>query len=71
MPATPGGKKTFLLAINDMTRYIWLVLIDTKDKSFTTITRLQARAKAEVSYKPGTLCTDHWREFTVRAFGEY
>jgi len=30
-PATPGGKKLFLLAIDDVSTYMWLVLLATKD----------------------------------------
>jgi hypothetical protein len=30
-PVTPEGKKLFLLAVDDMSRYMWLVLLATKD----------------------------------------
>ena len=70
-PETPGGKKMFLLAVDDMSRYMWLVLLATKDEAATAIIRLLARAEAEVGHKLGTLRTDRGGEFTVRAFGEY
>ena len=68
---TPGGKKLFLLIVDDMSRYMWLVLLATKDEAATAIIRLQARAEAEVGHKLGTLRTDRGGEFTARAFGEY
>jgi hypothetical protein len=70
-PETPGGKKLFLLVIDDMSRYMWLVLLATKDEAATAIIRLQARAKAEVGHKLGMLRTDRGGEFMARAFGEY
>ncbi|KAF8725661.1 hypothetical protein HU200_020204 [Digitaria exilis] len=70
-PATPGGKKMFLLAVDDMSRYMWLVLLVTKDESSTAIVRLQAGAEKEAERKLGTLRTDRGGEFTARAFGDY
>ncbi|RLN27572.1 hypothetical protein C2845_PM05G34840 [Panicum miliaceum] len=70
-PPTPGGKKLFLLAIDDMSRYMWLVLLAMKDEAATAIIHLQSRAEAEVGRKLGTLRTDRGGEFTARAFGEY
>jgi hypothetical protein len=70
-PETPSSKTMFLLAVDDMSRYMWLVLLATKDEAATTIIRLQARAEAEVGHKLGTLRTDRGGEFTARAFGEY
>jgi hypothetical protein len=41
-PPTPGGKRMFLLIIDNMSRYMWLVLLATKDEVATTITRFCA-----------------------------
>jgi transposase InsO family protein len=70
-PPTAGGKKLFLLVVDDMSTYMWLVLLATKDEAAAAIVRLQARAEAEVGHKQGTLRTDRGGEFTARAFGEY
>ncbi|CAN1281820.1 Retrovirus-related Pol polyprotein from transposon TNT 1-94 [Linum perenne] len=35
-PATHGGKEYFLLWVDDMTRYMWVALIKSKDEAFTT-----------------------------------
>jgi transposase InsO family protein len=66
-----GRKELFLLAVDDMSRYMWLVLLATKDEAATAIIRLQVRAEAEAGHKLGTLHTDRGGELTVWAFGEY
>jgi len=71
MPETPGGKKLFLLAVDDKSRYMWLVLLSSKDQAADAIIRLQVCAEAEAEHKLGTLHTDRGGEFTSRAFGEY
>ena len=50
-PATPSGKRYFLLLIDDLTRYVWLALIVMKDEAATAIIRLQAGAESESSCK--------------------
>jgi transposase InsO family protein len=70
-PPTAGGKKMFLLVVDDMSRYMWLVLLDRKDEAAAVITRLQARTEAEVGHKLGTLRTDRGGELTAQAFMEY
>jgi transposase InsO family protein len=70
-PETPGGKKLFLLVVDDKSRYMWLVLLSSKDQAGDVIIRLQARVEAEVGRKLGTLCTDRGGEFTARTFMEY
>jgi hypothetical protein len=61
----------FLLVVDDMSRFMWLVLLATKDEAAAAIVRLQTRAEAEVGHKLGTLRTDRGGEFTVKDFGEY
>lgn len=44
---TLGGKMLFLLAVDDKSRYMWLVLLSSKDQAADAIIRLQACAGAE------------------------
>jgi hypothetical protein len=44
-PAMPGGKCYFLLMVDDMSRYMWLVLLSTKDEADAAIRRVKAAAK--------------------------
>jgi transposase InsO family protein len=69
--ATPGGWRFFLLLINDMSRYMWVVLLDTKAIAADTIQCHQAAAEKECSYKLWVLRTNNGSEFTVAEFTAY
>jgi transposase InsO family protein len=70
-PATPGGKRYFFLFVDDMSRYMWLVLLATKDEALAAFTAFQARAEAEAGRKIGTLRIDRGGEFTARSFADH
>ena len=70
-PATPSGKKYFLLLVDDLSRYMRLALLSTKDEAATAIIRLQAGAKSETDCKLRTLRTDRGGEFTSGSFTTY
>jgi hypothetical protein len=38
-PPTPGGKSSFLLLVDDMSRYMWLILIAAKGQATDAIKR--------------------------------
>jgi histone deacetylase 1/2 len=46
-PPTPGGRRYFLLLVDDYSRYMWLVLLSMKDEAATTLKRFQAEAQTE------------------------
>ena len=64
-PATPGGWRFFLLLVNDVSRYMWAVLLDTKTTAADAIKRHQATAEKECSHKLLVLRTDNGGEFTA------
>jgi transposase InsO family protein len=70
-PATPGGKRYFFLLVDDVSRYMWLVLLATKDEALVAFTAFQAQAEAEAGRKIGTLCTDRGGEFTTSSFTDH
>nr|CAB3503193.1 unnamed protein product [Digitaria exilis] len=70
-PETPDRKRLFLLVVDDKSRYMWLILLASKDQAAAAIIHLQARAEAESGRKLGTLRTDRGGEFTAHAFGDY
>jgi hypothetical protein len=51
--ATSGGKRYFFLLVDDVSRYMWLVLLATKDEALAAFTTFQVRAEAEVGRKIG------------------
>jgi hypothetical protein len=67
-PTMPTGKRYFFLPMDDVSRYTWLTLLETKGEASAAFKRFQTRVEAEVGRKVGTLQTDHGGEFTTRDF---
>ena len=63
-PATPGGRRFFLLLVDDVSRYMWAVLLDTKAAATDAIKHHQAAAE-ECGRKLRVLRTDNGGEFTA------
>jgi transposase InsO family protein len=70
-PATHGGKEFFLLLVDDYSRYMWLVLLKSKDEASAAIRKVQAAAEREKSLKLKALRTDRGGEFNSIEFAEY
>jgi hypothetical protein len=64
----PSRKKMFKLLVDDLSRYMWLILLEAKDQTAVALVTFQQRAKAEVGRRLGTLRTDRGGEFTARTF---
>jgi hypothetical protein len=58
-PATPGARRYFLLLVDDLSRYMWVVVLSSKGEAADTIRRVQAVAKAECDRKLRVLRTDN------------
>jgi transposase InsO family protein len=67
-PATLSGNKFFFLLVDDLSRYMWVSLMSSKDQAMTAFMAFKGRAEAESGRKLRTLRTDHGGEFTARAF---
>ena len=70
-PATNGGRRYFLLLVDDCSRYMWLQLLMSKDEVATTIKKFKALVEAESGKKLRVLRTDHDGEFTSVEFAAY
>jgi transposase InsO family protein len=70
-PATPGGRRYFLLLIDDLSRYIWVVVLGSKGEAADAIKRAQAGAEVECDRKLRVLYTDNGDEFAVAEFTSY
>lgn len=70
-PTTLAEKCYFLLLVDDLSHYIWLTLLATKDEATTTSKHFQADVEVESGQKLQALRTDHGNEFTFAEFGEY
>jgi transposase InsO family protein len=70
-PTTPSGNRYFLLLVDDMSRYMWLCLLASKDQALAAIRRFKAAAELESGRKLKVLRTDRGGEFTSVEFGAY
>jgi transposase InsO family protein len=69
--ATPEGRCYFLLLDDDLSRYMWVVVLSSKGEAGDAIRRMQAAAEAECGRKLHVLRTDNGGEFTVPEFASY
>jgi hypothetical protein len=70
-PATPGSKTMFLLMVDDMSRYMWLILLSAKSDAARMIKQVQAQVEAECGKKLKVLHMDRGGEFTSSSFIDY
>jgi hypothetical protein len=70
-PATPGGRCYFLLLVDDLSRYMRVVVLGSKGEAADAIRRAQAAAGAECGRKLRVLRTDNGGEFTAAEFASY
>jgi hypothetical protein len=70
-PTTSRGNKYFLLLVDDLSRYIWVATIPSKDCAVAAIKDIQVRAKGESGLKLKALYTDRKGEFTTTKFTDY
>ena len=70
-PATPGGRRYFLLLVDDLSRYMWVMVLGSKREAADAIRRAQAAAEAECGRKLRVLRTDNGGEFTAAEFASY
>jgi transposase InsO family protein len=69
--ATPGGQCYFLLLVDDLSNYMWVVVLGTKGEVVNAIRCAQAAAEAECDRKLRVLHTDNGGEFTTAEFALY
>jgi transposase InsO family protein len=69
--STPRGRCYFLLLVDDLSRYMWVVVLSSKEEAADAIRRVQAAAEAECGCKLRVLHTDNGGEFTTVEFTSY
>jgi transposase InsO family protein len=70
-PATPGGRRYFLLLVDDLSRYMWVVVLGSKGEAADAIRRAQVASEAECGRKLRVLRTDNDGKFTAAEFASY
>lgn len=58
-PATPGGRRYFLLLVDDLPRYMWVMILGSKGEATNAIRRVQVAVEAECGCKLRVLRTDN------------
>ena len=57
-PVTPGGRCYFLLLVDDLSRFMWVMILGSKGEAADAIRRAQAAAEAESGRMLRVLRTD-------------
>jgi transposase InsO family protein len=70
-PPTAGGKKYFLLLVDDHSRYMWLELIRTKDEALHFFKKVKALAETEHGSKLLAFISDRGGEFNSTTFSDF
>jgi transposase InsO family protein len=70
-PATPGGRRYFLLLVDDLSYYMWVVVLSSKGEAADAIRHAQAVAEVECDRKLRVLRIDNGGEFTTAKFMSY
>jgi transposase InsO family protein len=70
-PPTPAGNRFFLLLVDDFSRYMWIILMKTKDKAFAAFKEVKIEIEVEKKEKVKALRTDRGYEFNSDVFVEY
>jgi hypothetical protein len=68
---TPRGNKYFLLLVYDLSKYMWVATIPSKDRAAAAIKDIQVRAEGESSFKLKAFHIDRRGEFTATEFVDY
>jgi hypothetical protein len=70
-PPTPGGKKYFMLLVDDASHYMWAVPLAMKDGAANAIKHFIAAAEREPSHTLHTFQMDRGGEFTSAALAGF
>jgi hypothetical protein len=70
-PDNTEGNKYFLLLVDDLSWYMWVAAIQSKNRAVAAITKIQAQAEGESNMMLRALYTNRGDEFTAREFTKY
>jgi hypothetical protein len=68
---TPGGKKYFLLLVDDRSRFMWVALLTAKSDTLVAVKMFKAKVEVETGRRLRVLRTDNEGEFTSINFEMY
>jgi transposase InsO family protein len=65
---TPGGKRYIMLVVDDMSRYMWVVVLTNKSDAEDAFRKLRVGIENEAGWKIKAFRTDRGGEFTSNSF---
>jgi transposase InsO family protein len=68
---TKGGKKYFMMLIDDATRFCYFYLLQTKDEAFDYFKIYKAEVENQLERKIKHLRSDHGVEYFSKIFDEF
>ena len=66
-----GGRRYFLLLVDDLSHYMWVMVLGSKGEVANAIRCSQAATEVECGCKLRVLCTDNSDEFMTAEFVSY
>jgi transposase InsO family protein len=69
--ATPGGRRYLLLLVDDLSQYMWVVVLGSKGEVVDAIRRAQVAVEAECGRKLRVLRSYNGGKFTAAEFAPY
>jgi transposase InsO family protein len=69
--ATPNGNRYFMLLVDDISRFMWIKVLPSKDVAAAVIKQYQAAVEAETRRKLRAFRSDRGSEFTSTQFVEH
>jgi transposase InsO family protein len=70
-PESPGGRRFFLLLVDDATRFMWIKLLTAKRDATTSIKAIKAAIEVKVGRPLRVLRTDNDGEFTGKELTDF
>jgi hypothetical protein len=70
-PSTPRGNQYFILLVDDVSQFMWVKMLQSKDQATDAIKQYQATTKVEIGRRLRAFCSDRGREFTSAEFAEH
>jgi hypothetical protein len=64
-PSTLSRNKYFFLLTDDLSKYMWVSLMSSKDQALASFMAFKSQAEADSERKIGTLHMDRGEEFTT------
>jgi transposase InsO family protein len=70
-PGTPSGNRYLILLVDDVSRFMWVKMLQSKDQASDVIKQYQVAIEEVTGRKLRVFCSDRGGEFTSAEFAEH